>query len=140
MKKQKDPGKKFQDGFTLIEIMIAITVFAIGLLAINIMQTTSIKGNSAAKWNSLRTNLASDQIEGFMVTSYDDIDADITATPTITTTDPVAGDIATTTRTFTPDTPANNLATITVTVVDVTDTATPADRPTIFTYIKSNSE
>ncbi len=52
-----------QDGFTIIEIMIAITVFAIGILAINIMQTSSIKGNYASNKLSGRTSWASDQIE-----------------------------------------------------------------------------
>jgi len=37
-----------QDGFTLVELLIAITIFAIGLLAIAGMQITSIRGNSTA--------------------------------------------------------------------------------------------
>jgi type IV pilus assembly protein PilV len=44
------PGKKINnDGFTLIEVMIALTIFAVGLLALADMQITGIKGNSTAQ-------------------------------------------------------------------------------------------
>ncbi|MCP3177385.1 prepilin-type N-terminal cleavage/methylation domain-containing protein [Desulfuromonas sp. KJ2020] len=37
-----------QEGFTLVELLIAVTIFAIGLLAVAGMQITSIRGNSTA--------------------------------------------------------------------------------------------
>ena len=37
------------DGFTLIEVLIALTIFAVGLLAVAGMQIIGIKGNSTAK-------------------------------------------------------------------------------------------
>lgn len=43
-------GKKINnDGFTLIEVMIALTIFAVGLLALANMQIIGIKGNSTAR-------------------------------------------------------------------------------------------
>jgi len=39
---------KCQKGFTLIELMIALTIFAIGLLSIASMQITAIKANSSS--------------------------------------------------------------------------------------------
>jgi type IV pilus modification protein PilV len=91
MKIINSPEKTSQDGFTLIEIMIAITVFAIGLLAINVMQTTSIRGNTAAKWNSLRTNLASEHLEAILNIPYRNICSDdnpLSATPYSSTFNP----------------------------------------------------
>ena len=38
---------KKQDGFTLIEVLIALTIFAVGLLAIAAMQTSAIRMNSS---------------------------------------------------------------------------------------------
>lgn len=37
---------KKQDGFTLIEVLIALTIFAVGLLAIAAMQTSAIRMNA----------------------------------------------------------------------------------------------
>ena len=37
-----------QDGFTLIEVMIAVAVFAIGILSLSVMQTSAINGNASA--------------------------------------------------------------------------------------------
>ena len=39
---------KKKDGFTLIEVLIAITIFAVGLLAVAGMQTLAIRMNSIA--------------------------------------------------------------------------------------------
>lgn len=55
--------KSSESGFTLIETMIAMTVFATGILAINLMQTSSIAGNSSANIITGQTNWASTQIE-----------------------------------------------------------------------------
>ena len=46
MKTRKRIG---QQGFSLIEVMVAITIFAIGLLAVVTMQLTAIKGNSYSR-------------------------------------------------------------------------------------------
>ena len=39
---------KKEDGYTLIEVLIAITIFAVGLLAVAAMQTSAIRMNSTA--------------------------------------------------------------------------------------------
>ena len=41
-------GKMGNDGFTLIEVMIGLTIFAVGLLGLAGMQMTGITGNSRA--------------------------------------------------------------------------------------------
>ena len=53
---------KKQDGFTLIEVLIALTIFSVGLLAIAAMQTSAIRMNSTG--NRL-TELSTVGIEKF---------------------------------------------------------------------------
>jgi type IV pilus assembly protein PilV len=60
----------YQTGFTIIEVLIAITIFAIGILAVVTMQTTSVNGNAKARQISEETTWASDQIEQLLVRDY----------------------------------------------------------------------
>ena len=57
-------------GFTLIEVLIAITIFAIGILAVVTMQTTSVFGNAKARQISEETSWASDQMEKLLGQNY----------------------------------------------------------------------
>lgn len=60
----KSPKKMLtQEGFSLVEILIAIAVLSIGMLGIAAMQTSAIKGNSKANDLTQRTLLASNHIE-----------------------------------------------------------------------------
>ena len=52
-----------QDGFTLLEGMIAAVIMGIGLLALSGMQTISLSKNVDANETTRVTNLASDMIE-----------------------------------------------------------------------------
>jgi len=52
-----------EKGFTLIELMIAITVLGVGILALIQMQVAAINGNSSANYMTTATTLAQDQIE-----------------------------------------------------------------------------
>ncbi len=65
---------KNEQGFTLIEVMIAITIFAIGLLAVVSMQVTSIKGNSYSRRTTEGSNLAFGKLEELAGFSYTDPD------------------------------------------------------------------
>lgn len=67
-----DMKKSNEKGFSLIEILIAITVFAIGILAVNMMQVTAIKGNSFANDLTEATTLAQDRMEKLIGLSYID--------------------------------------------------------------------
>lgn len=57
-------------GFTLIEVLISITVFAIGILAVITMQTSGVSGNARAQNISEATNQAADQVESLLNTPY----------------------------------------------------------------------
>ncbi len=67
-------GVKILDekGFSLIEILIAITVFAIGILALGKMQITSIKGNSFGNELTRAITLAQNKAEELTGLPYDD--------------------------------------------------------------------
>jgi len=65
------------NGFTLIEILIAICVLSIGLLAVGSMQVSAIRGNSYARHVTDASTMAQDRLEKLLSLSY--TDADLTA-------------------------------------------------------------
>ncbi|MEA1867989.1 MAG: prepilin-type N-terminal cleavage/methylation domain-containing protein [Thermodesulfobacteriota bacterium] len=67
-----DMKKNNEKGFILIEILIAITVFAVGILAVGSMQITAIKGNSFAKELTKASILAQDRMEKLISLTYAD--------------------------------------------------------------------
>jgi len=52
-----------ESGFTLVEVLIALTIFAIGLLALAGMQVTALRGNSNAQVVTASTALAEGTME-----------------------------------------------------------------------------
>jgi type IV pilus assembly protein PilV len=63
---------KKEDGFTLIEILIALTIFAVGLLAIAALQTSAISMNSTSNKLTNLSTVAMDQIERLSALPYND--------------------------------------------------------------------
>ncbi len=61
-----------QDGFTLIEVLIAVTIFAVGLLAVAAMQTSAIRVNSTAGQLTQLSTLGIDKLEELMSLPYTD--------------------------------------------------------------------
>jgi type IV pilus assembly protein PilV len=61
-----------QNGFTMIEILIAISIFAIGMLAVASMQISGIHGNARAQTLTGASTWASDQVETLLGMDYDD--------------------------------------------------------------------
>lgn len=70
----KTPPFHTQCGFTLIEVLIAITLLAVGILAAASMQITSIGGNDLAIRVTEATTWGEDKIEELMGKPYDDSD------------------------------------------------------------------
>ena len=65
-----------ENGFTMIEILIAITIFAVGMLAVASMQVSGIHGNATANALTGAAAWAADRMEMLLVRPYDHIDLD----------------------------------------------------------------
>jgi prepilin-type N-terminal cleavage/methylation domain-containing protein len=57
-------------GFTLIEVLLAIAVFAIGILAVGSMQISATGNNLSARQRTEATLLAAQEIEELMLVAY----------------------------------------------------------------------
>jgi len=60
-------------GFTLVEVMIGMAIFAIGFLAVSAMQITAIQGNGTAREGTEAATLAAAQAERLMALPYANI-------------------------------------------------------------------
>ena len=67
---------KKEEGFTLLEVIVAVSILAFGLLAVASMQVTAIRGNYFASGITEATTWAQDQLEYLMTLNYD-TDADL---------------------------------------------------------------
>jgi type IV pilus assembly protein PilV len=56
-----------EQGFTLLEVLIAVLLIGVGLLAVAGLQTTAIRGNSFARETTLATQLAEEMVERIRV-------------------------------------------------------------------------
>jgi type IV pilus assembly protein PilV len=97
---------KQQDGFTMIELLISISLFSIALLGLCGATVMAMKGNSLSQMSTKASVIAKDKIEGMKNFSYNQITGG-SDTPE-----------ANFTRqwTVTPDSPITDTKTITVTV------------------------
>ena len=66
-------------GFTLIEVLIALTIFSIGILGVGTMQISSLSGNASANNSTQGSTWAVDRVETLMRLPYNGDDLDPTA-------------------------------------------------------------
>ena len=122
-------------GFTLLEVLVAIVIVSIGLLAVAGMQTTAITANASAKDATIAIQMAEEMVDRIRVNAgdtpgiYNNIDTNNNCAGL---TDPALGDCtqwrarlidaslglsgARGTITVTDDSPISKAATITVTI------------------------
>ncbi len=67
---QKMQPKPRQSGFTILEVMIAISILAIGLLAVFSGQNMAIRGNDRASHLTEGMTLAQDRMEELLASPY----------------------------------------------------------------------
>ena len=63
-----------EQGFTLLEVIIAMTVLSIGLLAVASMQISAMRGNAFSNASTTGVSWAGDKLEKLMNCDYDDPD------------------------------------------------------------------
>jgi len=64
--------KRGSRGFTLIEVLMAMTIFSIGILAVGAMQIHSANSNTGARIHTEEYTWVVDQIERLTALGYDD--------------------------------------------------------------------
>ena len=68
-------------GFTLMEVLIALAIFAVGFLALSSMQITAINTNANSRNSTTVINIAKDRAEDLMALPYTDPDLAGSAAP-----------------------------------------------------------
>jgi type IV pilus modification protein PilV len=63
---------KKNEGFTLIEVLMAVSILSIGLLAVASLQISAIKVNSSASDITKRSTWAQDKLEELIALPYSD--------------------------------------------------------------------
>ncbi|MBI2089109.1 MAG: prepilin-type N-terminal cleavage/methylation domain-containing protein [Deltaproteobacteria bacterium] len=56
-------------GFTLVEILVAMTIFAVAVLGLAIGATSVMRANQTSYFNTVATNLAQDKLEQLKATA-----------------------------------------------------------------------
>ena len=67
------PPQKTNQGFSLIEVLIALSIFTIGILGVASLVISSINENALARRVTEATALAEDRLESMLALSYEDI-------------------------------------------------------------------
>jgi len=72
--------KNSEQGFTLIEALVAIVILTVGLLAVGTMQISAIRGNFMSGNTSIALSLASEKMEDLLNRDFNHTDLDDIAT------------------------------------------------------------
>ena len=67
-------ARRHQQGFSLIEILIAVVILSVGMLSIATMQTAALKGNARSNDLTARTTACSNVVERLLALPFTDPD------------------------------------------------------------------
>ena len=82
LQKPKNIAKKHgEQGFSLVEVLITLFIFAVGVLAVALLLDMSIQKNASARLMSEATEIAQYQMEKLMGASYRDTELDASSSP-----------------------------------------------------------
>jgi type IV pilus assembly protein PilV len=71
--KQIQARRSAEGGFTLIEVLIGVSIFAIGILAVAKMQYAAVRNTTVGNVTSQATMLAHQKMEEIKATPFDDL-------------------------------------------------------------------
>jgi type IV pilus assembly protein PilV len=112
----KRKQRQSNSGFTLIEVLVAIIILSIGLLAVAAMQATSIRSNDFAQRLTVITAVAQGTLEDLMARNTSDPIFDTAAVDVPYENRTVQGVIYNSSYSITPDTPVSDVAMVVMTV------------------------
>lgn len=75
IREERYHGRKREKGFTLIEVMVALFILTIGILAVASMQNSSLLGTARSNAVTLATNVAMDRMERLLCLPFNTWDA-----------------------------------------------------------------
>ncbi len=74
LKRDRNKGKGSEAGLSLLEVLVGISILAVGMLAVAQMQITAIQGIDQSEDATVALNLAQQQLEQIINMDYNDAD------------------------------------------------------------------
>ena len=121
---------KKNQGYTLVEVLIAMAIFALGFLSLATIQIKSIRQNASARMYTEATTMAAESLERLISLPYDHLDLDQNANPHSMTTGGY---------TVMWNVQADNPVTATKTIVMNVTGANPYAKPITISFVKGQS-
>lgn len=121
---------KKNQGYTLVEVLIAMAIFALGFLSLATIQIKSIRQNASAQMYTEATTMAAESMERLISLPYDHLDLDQNANPHSMTTGGY---------TIMWNVQADNPVTATKTIVLNVTGANPYAKPITISFVKGKS-
>ena len=121
---------KKNQGYTLVEVLIAMAIFALGFLSLATIQIKSIRQNASAQMYTEATTMATESMERLISLPYDHLDLDQNANPHSMTTGGY---------TVMWNVQADNPVTATKTIVMNVTGANPYAKPITISFVKGQS-
>ena len=121
---------KKNQGYTLVEVLIAMAIFALGFLSLATIQIKSIRQNASAQMYTEATTMAAESMERLISLPYDHLDLDQNANPHSMTTGGY---------TIMWNVQADNPVTATKTIVMNVTGANPYAKPITISFVKGQS-